>query len=369
MPSAGGRIRRKDMDFLSNEAASWAEAGIITQEQAEDILSLYEVKTGNLRAVMLTAGAVLLGMGAASFMMAHWHELDKVLRVCIISAAYLASLAAYIFTGRETKLGKSFLLLASGIFGAGIYLITRMYDYPLEPGGFLGLWITEAVLTSVIARDEWQMYLAQALSLIWMNETGAVNAFALYFVRTARIPVTEFFVPLSAFALIGALWLSWLAVKDRAALMLNMLLTLLLLASRMSLCFGGTWSLIILACSGAVMSLALKHRDAEILGLLMLGVSGLLLSWPDFWRGHAFISGRNVYPVINAVIVAALMLVNIWRGHHGIGVTFCALLAARYFFDHLFGFLPKAWGFTVTGIIFAAAGIFFGRTRRFFVKE
>lgn len=366
MPSA---IRKKEMDFLSLEAADWVEEEIITGEQAAEILSLYEVKPRNLRMIMLTAGLVLLGLGGVSFLLAHWHEIDKVIRVCIISGAYVASLCAYFFTGKSgTKTGKSFLLLSSAIFGGGIYLITHMYDIPITLAEFLCYWAVEVIAASIIFRDEWQLYFAGALSLSWMNETDAINAFALYFVRTARVPVTEFFTPFSAFALLAALWGAYLAVKDRIALMMCVMITALLLASRMSLCLGGTWTLIILAIAGAVMSFA-GNSDCQVMGLLMLGVFGLLLTWPMFWRGAEFSSGREIYPVINAVIVAGLMLVNIWRGHSGIGVMFCVFLAGRYFFDHLFGFLPKAWGFTAAGIILVIGGIFFGRIRKFFEKE
>ncbi|MBQ6969078.1 MAG: DUF2157 domain-containing protein [Synergistaceae bacterium] len=367
MPSA--KIRKKEMDFLKSETSVWISEGIIDQEQSQEILSLYDVKTRNLRAIMLTAGAVLLGLGAVSFAMAHWHELDKLLRVMMIAGAYAASLTAYFLTGRSgTKTGKSFLLLSSAIFGGGIYLITRMYDIKLTFGEILGWWIVEVIAASVIARDEWQMYFAQALSLVWLHESESISVFALYFVRTARLAVAEFFAPYRAFCLIAGLWCSWFAVKDRAAFMMNMMLTLLLIASRMSLSFGGTWTLIILLITGALMSFLSKWPDTEIMGLLMLGVFGLLLTWPDFWRGEIFESGKSLYPVVNAVIVAALMLLNIWRGHSGIGITFCSLIAARYFFDHFFGFLPKAWGFTITGVIFVIAGIFFGKIRKLFEK-
>lgn len=357
-------ISKKEMEFLNAEISSWTDEGIITSEQAGNILSLYAVKSRNLRLIMLSAGVILLCLGAISFIMAHWHELGKIFRVCIISAAYIASLSAYIFTKR-----KYFLLLASVVFGGGIYLITHMYDIEITLADFLTYWLIETAITSAVTRDEWQMYLTQALAFLWLIEADAVNVFSLYFVRTGKIPVTEFFTPVTAFVLVIALWLLWLTVRDRAALMADMMITLLLLASRMSLCFGGTWTLIILAVTGAVMSLTLRYRDGEILGLLMLGVFGLILTWPEFWRGSEFVSGRNVYPVINAVIVAGLMLFNIWRGHLGIGVMFFALLAARYFFDHIFGFLPKAWGFTITGIIFVLMGIFFGRIRKFFAER
>ena len=362
------KISKREMEFLSNESEMWVDEGIITREEAVNILSLYDVKARNLRLVMLTAGLVLLGLGAVSFMMAHWHELSKTFRVCVISLSYLASIIAYIFAGRNTKLGKSFLLLSSGIFGGGIYLITHMYDIEITLSEFLCYWIIEAVLTSALTRDEWQMYLSQALTLAWMAETEAINVFSFYFAGSAKLSVMEFFAPMSALSLMTALWLLWLAVRDRAALMLDMMMTLLLFSSRMNLCFGGTWTLIILAATGAVMSLLLTWPDAQVMGLLMLGLFGLLLTWPEFWRGSEFMSARNVYPVINAVIVACLMLFSIWRGHSGIGVMFFSLLAARYFFDHLFGFLPKAWGFTVTGIIFVIAGLFFGRIRKIFER-
>ena len=125
-------IRKKEMDFLGGEIAGWVEQGIITGEQATEILSLYEIKARNLRVIMLIAGGILLGLGAVSFLLANWHTIDKELRVIIIAAAYVASLGAYIFAGRSsTKTGKAFLLLSSGIFGGGIYLITRMYDYKI----------------------------------------------------------------------------------------------------------------------------------------------------------------------------------------------------------------------------------------------
>ncbi|MBQ7592732.1 MAG: DUF2157 domain-containing protein [Synergistaceae bacterium] len=357
-------IRKKDYDFLSGEINSWVDDEIINSEQAEKILSLYEIKARNLPKVLLTAGGILLFLGFVSFIAANWHELNKIFRVCIISSGYLISLASYIFSGKsETKTGKSFLLLASVIFGSGIFLITRMYDIKMTFAGVLGWWVIQVILTALITRDLWQIYLAQIIALIWMNDTEAINFWALQFVRTARVSLIEFFSPLSAFALIITLWLAWNLIHDRIAFIMNMFLTLLLLASRMSLCFGGTLTLIILVISGASMSFISRWPDMENLGLLMLGLFGLLLTWPEFWRGEFFASYGKIFAVINALIVAVLMIINIYRGHSAVGITFCVMLVCRYFFDHLFGYIPKAWGFTLTGIIFLFAGIYFYRKK------
>lgn len=369
-------ISKKEMEFLTAEINRWKEENIISDEQSEDILALYELKKSSLRMILFTAGCVLLGLGAVSFIAAQWHAIPKLLRVCIIVSFYILSIAAYLFTGRsETKTGKSFLLLAGVILGSGIYLITRMYNYKLEWSTILGAWGLCIMIAALFTHDTWQVYFSQAIVFVYLLVIDAVDIFALEFMNTARLPLSEFFSPVNAFALVASLWVLWKILNDRLTFSINLALTLLLLASRMSLCLGGTWTLIILALIGAVMSFISKWRDTETAGLLMLGVFGLLLTWPDFWRGEAFtqpvmgIEGLSFWPVCNALAVAVLMLVNIYRGHGAGGVVFCALLASRYFFDHLFGYMPKAWGFTLTGVVFLGASMFFGKIRKFFSKD
>ena len=61
-------IRKKEMDFLGGEIAGWVEEGIITGEQATEILSLYEIKARNLRVIMLIAEVYCWDLGqSASF--------------------------------------------------------------------------------------------------------------------------------------------------------------------------------------------------------------------------------------------------------------------------------------------------------------
>ena len=367
---------KKEIEFLSSEISDWLELDLITQEQAEKILSLYEIKTRNLRMIFFIAGGILLGLGGVSFIAAHWHELPKILRVCVIFAAWLASLAAYSFFGMsKTKTGKAFFLLSSVIFGSGIFLITRMYNIKLSLESLIGWWIVQVLISSFVARDDWQVYFAQVLSFIYLNAINAIDLFALEFANLSRISILEFFAPLNAFVLIFALWAAWRLIDDRIIFSVNMLLTLLLFASRMSLCFGGTWALIILVISGAVLSLISKIHDAEIFGLLMLGLFGLLLTWPEFWQGEIFsleifgFAGKSFWPVVTALFVALLMLFNIYRGHIGIGIIFCTLLICRYFFDRIFGYIPKAWGFTLIGIALLISGLFFGRIKKFLIRS
>ena len=348
------------MDFLSAEAAIWTEQELITEEQAGKILALYEVKEHSLRKILLTAGAVLLVLAFVSFIAAHWLTLGKFFRVGVIGAGYLLSLCAYSFTGRsQTRWGRSFLLLASIIFGAGIYLITRMYNIKLGFSEVLGWWLVQLIITSLFALDSWQVYFSQAVALVYLVWINAIDLFALEFMGSSRVPLPQFFMPLEGFGLIAALWLVCKRVNDRTAVNVNMMLTLLLLASRMSLCFGGTWTLIILAAAGAAVSFS-RFGDAEILGLLVAGLCGFVLTWPEVWR-EGLAEWGSILAVVSAVLTACVMVVNIWRGHGVIGVVFCVMLIVRYFFDRLFGYIPKAWGFGLAGLAFVVAGIYSGR--------
>lgn len=368
---------KKEIEFLSGEISSWLELNLITPEQSEKILSLYEIKNRNLRMIFFIAGGILLGLGAVSFIAARWHELPKIFRVCVITAAWLMSMSAYSLLGMsKTRAGRAFYLLASVIFGAGIFLITRMYNIKLSWLTITGWWIIQVLISGLTARDEWQIYLLQVLSFIYLNGIDAIDFFALEFGNLPKVSILEFFAAWEAFALILSLWISWRVVnKDRVIFNANMFLTLLLLASRMSLCFGGTMTLIILVLAGAVLSLISSLHDAQIFGLLMLGLFGLLLTWPEYWRGEIFavevlgFPGKSFWPVATAIFTALMMLFNIYRGLVAPGIIFCTLLAARYFFDHFFGYMPKAWGFTLIGVAMLILGMFFERVKKIFIKS
>ena len=356
-------IKKKDLDFLSSELNYWLEEEIITDEQAKSILNLYDIKERPLRLILSIAGAILIGLGGISFVAAHWAEIPKLIRVFTIVTAYLMTLAisyslsAYGFK----KTGRAFLLLGSFLIGAGIFLITRMYNYKLTEASGTGWWIIGLIIVTLISRDEWQLYLLEAVSFFYLIFSDSVDIFALEFITLARVPIYLFFEPYMGFLLIMALYLICMYIKDRTGNNFAMLLALMLIASRMTLCLGGTLSLIILVTLGIILSFIKKWNDASSFGLLMAGMLGLLLTWPEFWRGEFFSNAslRSFLPVLTAVILATVMLFQIYKGRVLSGGLFFTLLLARYFFDRIFGYMPKAWGFTIIGVIFLIAGFYF----------
>lgn len=366
-------IKKHDLEFLTNEIKTWQDEEIITYEQGEKILNLYEIKKRPLRMILLIAGGILIGLGGISFIGAHWYEIPKLIRVSVILATYIASVLIYYFLGaKESKLARSFLIFGSCIIGAGIFLITRMYNYKLTESSGTGYWLIGLFIVSALSRDEWQLYLLEAIGFLHLLFSGAIDIFALQFMEHSRVSLMTFFEPPQAILIIIGLYLICRYINDKIANNIAMLLTLGVLASRMTLCLGGTASLIILVTMGIIISFIPNPNwnEAENFGLLMAGFLGLLLTLPEFWRGEIFnqeifgFAGKSFFSVITAIILAIIMLLQIYKGRIVAGGVFFALLLARYFFDRLFGYLPKAWGFTIIGIIFLIAGLFFEKITR-----
>ena len=218
----------------------------------------------------------------------------------------------------------------------------------------------------MITRDAWELYLLEFLSFIYLVLTRAINILALQFMTNTagNFSIEIFFSPIRAFILAGLIWLAVILIRDRTGFNASFMLSLALISSRMIFCFGNTWTLIALVILGAAMSFLPRWYDMMMFGLVLSGVLGILLTWPEFWNGEIFstgyfgYSGQEFYPIVSAVLIALLMLIQIYRGNIIAGGIFFVLLAGRYFFDELFGYLPKAWGFGLAGIIFLAAGLF-----------
>ena len=74
---------------LPGAVADWQTAGIITEEQATAILERYEVtdagpaSRGRLISILVTLGAVLIGLGVILFFAANWQEISKEVKLAL----------------------------------------------------------------------------------------------------------------------------------------------------------------------------------------------------------------------------------------------------------------------------------------------
>lgn len=382
-------LKQAELDFLNGELELWRENNLITPEQSEAIRGLYSVKKSPVSKIFLCAGIALVVLGAISFIASNWHEFSYSQRVLFIIAGYITPLIAACIFGEFCDMPKTsriFLLLASLAFGGGIFLLTESAMFGRYAfGKFIfnalsrhnvfaqntGLWIIGVIPACIIFRDKLQLLLAQVLSLLYLFQIHAVSIF-IWIWRGAGFNFALLIQPYRAVILILALWGLWLYIRGRIAFNFNILLTLLFISSRLNLCFGTSATLLILAILGFIMSLKdFNYSDISALGFFMTGIFGLALTFTDFWSNSplldlsladvfinlGFSSGASGFAVLTALILVPIFL---WQLHKGrfMGGVFFVLLILRYFFDNIFSYVSRAWGFTLVGAACLALGIY-----------
>ena len=163
---------------LQSEAQRWVSQGLMTEDQQQEILKLYQPKSkvdvaSRLPIVLAGIATILLAVGLILFYAANWRYMPPVFKLvqvfAIIIGCYTASY--YFFWGRENSqtLGRVFLVLGIVAFGACISLIAQIYHISARPSNGVLAWALVALTMSWIMRERWGLYLASALFFIWMN--------------------------------------------------------------------------------------------------------------------------------------------------------------------------------------------------------
>ena len=361
------------MSFLEGELGLWLEVALISREQAAGIRELYGVRQQPLSLILLEAGGALVGLGAISFAAANWQTMSRLLRTLLIVGAYLICLMGAWGAGKKSspRASRAFLLLASLVYGAGLFLIARLYYPYLEWRELRLFWLGGVLSFALIFRDVWQAFLSQGIALIYFIGTEAVSLWGAW----PLLPAPEFFMPVETWPIVGALWAAAVWARGRMSLYTIVLLTLAVLESRVRVCFGVSMGLAVMAGLGAALSFCPVRRgdrwsellSFSLLGLAMAGGFGLALTYPECWNDFFSkvppFASQEVLAAGTALLLALLML---WQFHRGLaaGGAFLVFLAVRYFFDGLFDLMSRAWGFTVIGVACLGLGFLINRSRR-----
>lgn len=114
---------------IKKESENWVGKGIISKEQAEQIISLYP-KRDRSSALMSFAG-LFIGLGFLTFVASNWSFVPNVFKMAILLFAMTIFYGAgfYVYHKKSVQAGTSFLVIGLLIFGAGIFLTGQMYNY------------------------------------------------------------------------------------------------------------------------------------------------------------------------------------------------------------------------------------------------
>ncbi|WP_372813027.1 DUF2157 domain-containing protein [Paenibacillus sp.] len=150
--------------WVEREASAWVDQGIVTREQADRIIGLYEDKNHAV-GLLPILGSVLVGLGILSFIAANWQDIPQLLRlllIVLVMCGFYAGGEAATRRGAQ-KLGIALAGLGVVSFGGGIILIGQMFHLVAYNAGSFILWAAAGALAAYMYRSRYLYLLALLL--------------------------------------------------------------------------------------------------------------------------------------------------------------------------------------------------------------
>lgn len=119
--------------------------------------------------LIVTAGALMLGVGIYYFLAVHWLDLSKPLRLLIIIVSMLAAYGSGWYLQEKSgleKIGSALIMLGTLMYGGGIFLIAQMYSIHGYAAEGWALWAFGSAAIAVATKTFHYHYLTFLLAVI-----------------------------------------------------------------------------------------------------------------------------------------------------------------------------------------------------------
>ncbi|MCB8818505.1 DUF2157 domain-containing protein [Desulfosporosinus shakirovi] len=344
------QITNTNFSLVSKELDYFESSGLITGEQKTGILETYEIKGGlNFIQVVVTIGAILVGLGVLSFIASNWDGISHFIKLLIIFGAFCGvNLAGYMLTENNPRTGRSLIYLGTLVYGAGIFLIGQMYNFGGDfPTAFL-LWSIGVLPLAFQLKDKYLMLLANCLFGVYLlgsfdqgfpyaGWAGVpITYLAFYYFNKSRLLL--FFANLTSLSFIFQIALRYEAEGLHVALLFFFI--------------------------GLVMYGAQHNFEQDIFkvqGNILFGVTGVILTFPDIWDVLVNVQSTRLVSILFALAFVAVLFFLIRKGNL-ISLIFVCITIFRYYTDTI-AFLPKSLFFVVGGLLLLAFGFYFERMK------
>lgn len=147
--------------WVEKEGLTWMEKGIISRQQYDEILGLYDDRK-QAAGILPILGGLLVGLGVLSFVAANWQEIAQGVRLLMILAA-LTGLYVWgdrLFHKGQPKLGIALIGAGLMTFGAGLFLIAQMYQLTSSNVFSLAVWAAFGILLTAHYRSRFLFLLS-----------------------------------------------------------------------------------------------------------------------------------------------------------------------------------------------------------------
>ncbi len=344
-------ISKSRMTFLKDQSAAWQQADLIGEDARNGILELYSVKSLNFVKVVLTIGALLVGLGILSFIASNWDAMSKLAKLLVIIGMYAAvNGVGYRAMTKYPKTARSLIYLGVLIYGAGIFLIGQTFNlggdftnaFLLWGAGILPLaWLYKDMIVYIFAQVVLLVFVMSSFDSGWWNIWILPVVAGLYALNTqmADSKIGTFFNNLVLFAGAGYFLIN-LDVDGLVAAGLYLALGALLYAVR----------------------LPYNREIFKFQGGLCFGIAGLFITGKSLWAHYPVFGDGITASIVFAVLFVLLLLAYVRTGSLMALVFVCATIL-RFYFDTFFDFMPKSFFFIIGGLILLGFGFYFERLR------
>lgn len=380
------------LDWLRAEAADWARQGLVSEAQAQTIMSRYHAaRRVSLARLLLTLGAVFVGVGLIWLVASNLDALPPLVRFLAVAALWVsATVGAELLALRRAHGGPipspvvhAARLLAVLLFGAVVFQAAQSLQVPAYEPKLVGLWSLGAlahgytirsavpVTVGIITGFTWLVWDAawsepSALGILLAVSAlgvGAVSVAALHDSVRPRDPMSPPWRQAGALAVLGVLFAAALPYLDlggfawtRTLVVECVVAVVLALAALVVALRAGSprllWAEPVGAIATSTLAVALlaweAGADADEVGLL---------DW-----AHAAVA-VGAYLLV-AVGVAVIGILRDAKGLTGLALVSLVLFTTFQSFAVFAQIIEGAWLFLVVGVILAGTGYLADRARR-----
>ena len=358
---------------LRQEIMRWQETGLVSQTQAQALLS--DVESSNPKrsfaTVLALLGGVLVSFGLIAFVASNWESMPRYLRVLVLIAAIWTAYGIAIISHirAHSYLTGTFIMIGIAAFGTSIMLIGQIYQLQGRNEDALLLWLIGGLITTLATRSTAAITVTLVITGMWIYAEYAA----------LRDPAS--LLGLERFYWFAALWLilaamthwvgSRLAAHGLAVLIIYWFVFLIFTQNKPDL-FVLTAiqsvALVMAALSLASLQTKMFLRGFEIAAiaycfLVFIGLNQLL-EWVGLLRSSTRLvpvsSWQLIWPLAAAIVTTGLALLLVRTGTRPIRdqivIPFAAL---AMIITGLVIQNPESIGLLYAKIIIAAASVFY----------
>lgn len=348
------KLLKREFDYLKDEM-------VIEQDTYEKIMAQY--KEGEAIPFLfwiLIVGSLLMGLGVLTFVASNWAIFTKPIKFVIILLFYVAfALSSHLIKDKYKRTSKSLLYIAFISFGAGIFLISEMFNSSSEMWYTLLIWSLGILPMGIVTKDKIILISSEILLIAYVLG-GSAFYLQLTFGVLALFVYYKIGKELNNFQII---------YYGVVALFLSVVSVVLREFSASTGAVALTYFIIGLFMQKV--SSIKKFKELSFIkpvaygGAIVYGYSGVALTFPNVLNGIIKISMANL-KIISVIFSILFLLFLLWetKKKNIIGLIFVFVIIMRYYFDTLYNFIPKSLFFLAGGVMLILFGFFLEKFRK-----